>query len=32
MLSLVRLATRVPEGLAALLGEDVIVVRPERRR
>ena len=32
MLALVRLATRVPEGLACLLDEDVGVVRPERRR
>ncbi len=32
MLSLVRLATRVPGGLGALLGEELIVVRPERRR
>ncbi len=32
MLSLVRLATLVPGGLAALLGEELIVVRPERRR
>ena len=31
MLALVRLATRVPGGLAALLGEDVVVVRPQRR-
>ena len=31
MLALVRFATRVPEGLACLLGEDVIVVRGERR-
>ena len=32
MLSLVRFATRVPEGLGELLGEELIVVRPERRR
>ncbi len=32
MLSLVRFATRVPEGLGELLGEELIVVRSERRR
>ena len=32
MLSLVRFATRVPEGLGELLGEELIVVRPGRRR
>lgn len=32
MLSLVRFATRVPGGLAELLGEELSVVRPERRR
>ena len=32
MLSLVRFATRVPEGLGELLGEELIVVRPPRRR
>jgi len=32
MLSLVRFATRVPEGLGELLDEELIVVRPERRR
>ncbi len=32
MLSLVRFATRVPGGLGALLGEELTVVRPERRR
>ncbi|MXZ87230.1 MAG: hypothetical protein F4Z07_00040 [Dehalococcoidia bacterium] len=31
MLALVRFATRV-EGLGDLLGEDLVVVRPERRR
>lgn len=31
MLSLVRFATRVPGGLSCLLGEGVMVVRPERR-
>ncbi len=30
MLALVRLATRVPDGLAVLLGEDLIVV-PQRK-
>ncbi len=32
MLALVRFATGVPEGLGELLGEELIVVRPERRR
>ncbi len=31
MLSLVRFATRVPGGLAELLGEELTVARPERR-
>ena len=30
MLALVRLATFVPEGLGALLGEDLLVVREKR--
>ena len=32
MLALVRFATLVPGGLGELLGEDLVVVRPERRR
>ena len=32
MLALVRLAVRSPEGLAKLLGEDVIVIFKPRRR
>lgn len=31
MLSLVRFATRVPGGLAGLLDEELVVVRPERQ-
>ncbi|MYD64810.1 MAG: hypothetical protein F4X26_02240 [Chloroflexi bacterium] len=31
MLSLVRFATRVPDGLSCLLDEGAMVVRPERR-
>ena len=32
MLALVRFATLVPGGLGALLGEELVFVRPERRR
>ncbi len=32
MLSLVRFATQVPGGLGELLGEELVVARPQRRR